>query len=153
MLKDPYGEMVIMMKRFGAAYNPPTIQIGEVSSEDPLVIKIGDLEIDKNNLLVADYLLAEHSRTVKLDVLQCEGYKDCLSRQPDNFVSQVQPGTPGTASTPTVVTMVPSDKEEKEIIAESTLIFTDTLKVGDLVAIMPTSELSKFIVLSRVKKL
>ncbi len=151
MNRDPYGEMVIMMKNYGAAYNPPTIQIGEVSSEDPLVIKIGDLEIDKNNLLVADYLLAEHSRTVMLDELQCEGYKDCLSRQPDNFVSKITSGAP-TKNCPIVI-MEPADKEEKEIKAESTLIFTDTLKVGDLVAVMPTNELCKFIVLSRVKKL
>lgn len=151
MNKDPYGEMVIMMKNYGAAYNPPTIQIGEVSSEEPLVIKIGDLEIDKNNLLVADYLLAEHSRTVILDKLQCEGYKDCLSRQPDSFVSQITPGV--VQGKCTAIQMEPADKEEIEIKAESTLIFTDTLKVGDLVVVMPTNELCKFIVLSRVKKL
>lgn len=46
------------MKKQGSKVNPPSIQIGRVVSPAPLVIQIGDLPIDADNILIADYLLS-----------------------------------------------------------------------------------------------
>jgi len=46
------------MRTQGAKFNTPYVQVGVVISSDPLTIKLGDLQIGKENLLVADYLLS-----------------------------------------------------------------------------------------------
>jgi len=57
---NPYSKIVEIMQKQGAMLNPPSIQIGEVISPPPnLVVKINDLQIDKDNILVADHLLKE----------------------------------------------------------------------------------------------
>lgn len=62
MKENPYSKMVEIMKRQGASLNPPSIQIGVVISPNPLIIKIGDLQINKDNVLIADYLLKDYTR-------------------------------------------------------------------------------------------
>ncbi|KJR48395.1 hypothetical protein UF75_1193 [Desulfosporosinus sp. I2] len=47
------------MRTQGAKFNTPYVQVGVVVSPDPLTIKLGDLQIGKENLLVADYLLLD----------------------------------------------------------------------------------------------
>lgn len=66
IIKDPYVELVNLMRSHGAYNNPSTIEIGEVASENPLTIKVQDLPLTKENLLVADYLLANYSREVNI---------------------------------------------------------------------------------------
>lgn len=48
------------MRTQGAKYNTPYVQLGVVVSPDPLTIKLGDLQIGKENLLVAEYLLPSY---------------------------------------------------------------------------------------------
>lgn len=55
MDKNPYTEIIDVMRQQGKAFNPPSILIGEVSAPPPdLKIKIGNIQIDKDNILVAD---------------------------------------------------------------------------------------------------
>ncbi len=52
---NPYIEILKHMQDQGAKYNPPSIQLGEMINSN--TCKIGDLQIDKDNLLIADDLL------------------------------------------------------------------------------------------------
>ena len=52
---NPYIEIIKHMQFEGAKNNPPTIQLGQMIDEHTL--KLGDLQITKENLLFADYLL------------------------------------------------------------------------------------------------
>lgn len=49
------------MRSKGALDNPSSLQLGEVISINPLIIKIGELQLDKDNLLIAEHLLT-HKR-------------------------------------------------------------------------------------------
>jgi hypothetical protein len=44
------------MREQGAKYNPPPIQLGEVVSSTPLAIITGDLQLNSDNLMIADSL-------------------------------------------------------------------------------------------------
>jgi hypothetical protein len=60
--KNPYSDIVKIMQDQGAKYNTPYIQLGVVISPDPLTIQVGDLQVSKDNLMVADYLLPNYAR-------------------------------------------------------------------------------------------
>lgn len=66
-MEDSYSKLIKIIKHHGAAYNPPSIDIGIVISDSPLTIKIGDLQLTRNNLLVADFLLQGYSRCLEVD--------------------------------------------------------------------------------------
>lgn len=127
-----------MMKNYGAAYNPPSIQLGEVLSDDPLTVKIGDLQLNSNNLLVSDFLLKDYTRQASQEELACDGYDDINSRFPktcpanNNAPCDTNPGG------------------KSGLTSTSTLKLTDGLNKGDIVAMMPTYDGQKFIVLTRV---
>lgn len=53
-LKNPYSELINMMREQGAKYNPPSLQLGIVMTSQPLKIKSGDMQLNLNNLLLAD---------------------------------------------------------------------------------------------------
>jgi len=61
------------MREQGAKYNTPYVQIGVVISADPLTIKLGDLQIDKDNLLVTDYLLPNYTRKITISNTPASG--------------------------------------------------------------------------------
>lgn len=54
------------MRVQGAKFNTPYVQIGVVTALDPLTVKLGDLEIGKDNLLIADYLLSNYGRKMTI---------------------------------------------------------------------------------------
>ncbi|MBZ9615287.1 DUF2577 domain-containing protein [Clostridium estertheticum] len=65
-MNDPYSGILNHMRKQGAKYNAPGIQMGIVISSDPLIIKVGDLQIDKDNIFIADYLLKDYTRKISL---------------------------------------------------------------------------------------
>lgn len=71
--KNPYSELVTMMQSQGAKSNPPAVTLGKVLSPYPnLVVLVGDLQVDKDNLLLADDLL-EHQRLTGLATTAATG--------------------------------------------------------------------------------
>lgn len=67
MKDNPYSALIKIMREQGAKYNPPSIQIGQVISPPPnIIIKIGDLQVDKDNILIADYLLPNYKRHITI---------------------------------------------------------------------------------------
>jgi len=132
MKDNPYSKLIEQMKKQGATSNPPSVQIGEVISPNPLTIRIGDLQIDKDNILMADYLLKEYKRKVKIPEVTATGE-----------TNNVSVGDHGTHK----------HSVEKIGINEVEITFLDTFKQGDKLAIIPTSDRQTFIILARVVSL
>ena len=64
MEENPWSKMLEIMRKQSKDYEG--IVIGEVLSAPPsLVIKVGDLQVDKDNILIADYLLKDYLREYK----------------------------------------------------------------------------------------
>ncbi|WP_027624387.1 DUF2577 domain-containing protein [Clostridium lundense] len=72
-MQDPFVELVNIMKEKGAAYNPPSIEIGKVISSNPLIVEVGNLQLTKNNFIVADYLVNEYKRKITIPRSRAEG--------------------------------------------------------------------------------
>lgn len=65
--KNPYTGIIGLMRKHGADLNPAPVMLGIVSAASPdLKIKFGDLEVDKDNLLLADYLLDDYTRDIAI---------------------------------------------------------------------------------------
>ncbi|MGB9813537.1 MAG: DUF2577 domain-containing protein [Thermovenabulum sp.] len=133
MKKNPYSTLIKIMREQGAKYNPPSIQIGQVISPPPnIVIKIGDLQVDKDNILIADYLLPTYQRQISIPMTSGAG-----------IMSSEIVGDHGT-HTHTIYQLE---------ISQGKIQTQDTLKSGDLVAVMPTEDRQTYIVLAKVVSL
>lgn len=62
MNKNPFSELVEVMREEGSVKNPPTFSIGTVTSESPLKIKTNDLELDQENNILINYNLLDHTQ-------------------------------------------------------------------------------------------
>ena len=71
--KNPYSEMVKIMQDQGAKYNPFSVQLASVIAASPLTIRAGDLQLTRDNLLVADSLLSNYSRQINLPSTTASG--------------------------------------------------------------------------------
>lgn len=71
--KDPYVNILQHMQSQGKKFNPPSIDIGMVISSDPLTIKIGNLQLTKDNILVADFLLPNYKRKISIPTTNATG--------------------------------------------------------------------------------
>ncbi len=129
MKDNPYSKIIEQMKKQGASSNPPSIEIGEVISPNPLTIKIGDLQIDKDNILIADYLLKDYRRKVKIPEVTATGE-----------TNNVSVGDHGTHK----------HSVDKIGVNEVEITFLDTLKQGDKLAILSTGDGQTYIILARV---
>ncbi|HEX2924806.1 MAG TPA: DUF2577 family protein [Ruminiclostridium sp.] len=149
---NPYTEMLSIMQEHGAKYNPPSIQLAEVLVPPPnLIIKMGDVQIDKNNILIADYLLAEYKRAYLADgrivfsddSLGGETAKNsCQHPHPHSMKSiEVDTYDYHTAG---------GGREGSGEDKDKYLRFKDTLFKGDVLAVMPTYDMQMYIVLARV---
>ena len=64
---DPYLDLINIMRVHGSENNSPAITIGEVIVPPPnLKVKVGDLQLDKDNLLISDYLLQNYKRACNI---------------------------------------------------------------------------------------
>jgi hypothetical protein len=70
---NPYSEIINQMRNQGAYYNPSGIEIGIVTNEDPLTVQLGDLPLNKDNLLIADYLKKGYSRQINIPSASASG--------------------------------------------------------------------------------
>lgn len=127
--KNPYSDLVSIMQFQGARYNPPYIRIGQVTNPLPhLLIKLDDLQLDQDNLLISEYLL-DHLRTASMLVTEGSGQ-----------TSEVAVGDHGLHShTISQVGFVEGD-----------LSIKSCLQKGDLVALLPLANQQTYIVLSKV---
>lgn len=128
MQENPYSKMVSMMQARGAGSNAPSIQIGQVIKAPPnLVVQVGDLQVDKANIMIADYLLDNYERAIKVDETTATGITD-LVLQHDHMVDKIG-------------------------IPEGKINFTDTIKQGDNLAVLATDDEQLYIILARLVSL
>lgn len=128
MTSDPYSKLIQQMKEQGQSVNPPSIQVGQVISVSPLTIRIGDLQIDKSNILVADYLLSGYSRKTSLNHIVSGNTENTEITDHGNHRHRVN----------------------NLSVSSGTTTFTDTLKNNDRLAILSTEDKQLYIVLARV---
>lgn len=143
-MSDPYAEMVEVMKEVGNSNKNPAIRIGIVThveeTNDKLIdltITMGDLPIDKKNIYISDHLLKEYKRKVRTDVI--------LKPKVTGITNSTNDGGQGASSH--------SHELESLSISDSYLYTRDTLKVGDLVSVIPTEDGQMYFVMNRVVKL
>ena len=67
---NPYSEMIKMMQTHGAKNNPSSIQLATVVTKTPLSLLVGELPLNKNNLLITDYLVNNLNTGDTLAVIQ-----------------------------------------------------------------------------------
>ncbi|WP_368490850.1 DUF2577 domain-containing protein [Clostridium sp. BJN0013] len=72
-IRNPYNDILLKMRRQGAAYNPPSIDIGKVVTPNPLTIQINDTPLTKKKLLVSDFLLSSYKRKIKIPPTSATG--------------------------------------------------------------------------------
>lgn len=160
-MANPYSKMVEIMRSQGAVSNPPSIQIGIVMEPPPnLVIKVNDLQIDKDNLLISDYLLTEHKRRVIISggriqfeqydpptyigstTEEYDGGRDALPH--DHKIKELKIDT---AESPEPKVWIEAQREDMDYIKT-----VDTLVKGDLLAVMPVADRQLYIILSRLRE-
>ena len=134
-MQDPYIEILAAMQRQGASTNPPGIKLAEVVAPPPdIVIKMGDLQVDKDNVRIADYLLPGYTRQAN-------------QQSTGNIITHV-PVPPGEE---------PQEYDTytqiESLTHSGTIALSDTLKPGDVVAVMPTTDGQTYIVLAKVVSL
>jgi hypothetical protein len=54
-----YSELIRLMRQQGAKFNPTTLLLGIMQGSDS--VKIGDLVLDKEDIMIADYLLKDYA--------------------------------------------------------------------------------------------
>lgn len=72
MKNDTYSQLVNVFRDEGSKKNPPTFSLGEVTSTEPLTVKVGDLPLSSDNLLINESLL-DHTRGITLPLVTAEG--------------------------------------------------------------------------------
>lgn len=120
MMESSYVKILKHMQKQGSKLNPPSVQIGVMVSSN--ILKIGDLQLDKDNLLIADYLLSSYKRGISIPTTSASGNT-----------------TTGSISS----VGIPNGNME----------FTDTLKAGDTVAVIPINDGQTYVILARVVSL
>ncbi|WP_240951473.1 DUF2577 domain-containing protein [Caldanaerobacter subterraneus] len=119
--------MLKIIREQGAYHNPPPIQIGEVISPPPNIkIRVGDLQLDRDDVLIADYLLADYARQIELKNVTLQSTLSTVAEH-THTIDSFQ-------------------------INQANLKLKDTLKTGDLVALLATADRQTFIVLCKVVK-
>lgn len=135
-MEDPVAGIFNMMQNEGAKRNPPNLCTGKVISPPPnLSIKTGELELFKEDLKVADYLLKDYTR-------------ECYISGTLQSKTQSESGGSGDSSFASHFHSVSS-----QATVEGTVKFTDTLKEGDEVAMLPSYDGNTFFVLFKVVSL
>lgn len=64
---NPFSSLIEIIREQGSFNNSPCVIIGEILSPPPnIAIKVGDIQLDKDNLYIADYLLQDYKRKIQI---------------------------------------------------------------------------------------
>lgn len=65
--QNPFSSLIEIMREQGSFNNSPDLMIGEILNSPPnIAIKVGDIQLDKDNLYIADYLLEDYKRKIQI---------------------------------------------------------------------------------------
>lgn len=135
-MDNPYKNLLSMMQDQGKKHNPPSICLGEITSINPINIKVEDLILDKDDLLISDNLV--------------QGYKSNVDiTSSGTLVSNTQ-NTSGGSGESSFASHSHAINNDYNLTGSAELSFKDQLKIGDLLALMPTENRQIYIVLCKV---
>ena len=167
-LDNAYSGIINIMREQGTKYNAPALMLGEVINANPLLIKAGDIQLDKDNLYVADYLMPGYSReasltgSISFSTSNVSGSTDTRTYTHSHDIashshSATECSIGGTSlSTDTQTHTHVHDITRLSVIADDltadgTLELTNGgLKAGDMVAIQQLQGTNKFVVFCRL---
>lgn len=163
MKKDPLSRLVNLIREEGKKYNPPSIILSKVISPPPnLKIEYRGVEIDKDNILISQYLLTDYKRTYEViegteeEEVESVFSFDIADGEFSGDTKNAKAGVTGQATeSPTghKHDINIFNTKDNKFTSKGTFKFTDTLKEGDLLAVMPTEDWQTFIVLDKVVSL
>lgn len=124
--ENPFSKIIEEMRKQGEKANPPSVQIGQIISSQPLVIRIGDLQVDEDNILIADYLLKDYKKTASIKGVSLTGSTSTSKNHKHNLTSLD--------------------------INQSVINFSSNLNNGDNLAVLATSDKQTYIILAKLVK-
>jgi hypothetical protein len=114
--ENPYGKLLDIMAGVGKDVNSPSIQIGKVITPPPEIkISYNGITLEKEEIWISKYLLVDYERTAKGHIASA---------------TQNRAGGGGYAQ-------YESHNHDIDNDYTDNIIYTDTLKPGDYVSIMP----------------
>ena len=120
-------------------YNTPPVCIGKVVKVQPLQIKTGELLLEQDDLFISDLLTSTYKRSAHIV-------------SSDELTSSTQATSGGTGQA-SFATHNHKISASYNLNGTADIVFEDSLKEGDLLALMPTENRQTYIVLCKVVKL
>ena len=131
---DPFMSFVQLARDEGAAYNPVPFLIGDVACADPLLIQVGELQLEREDVFINAMLLPGFSMDVALMPTQATGQ------------TEASEGGSGEAAYASHSHTINSIGFESGSIKK-----LDALKKHDKVVLLVNQEQTKFVVLCKVR--
>lgn len=135
MQKNPYISLLNLMEGISRGCNSPSIQIGEILASPPEIqVLYHGIVLTKEELWISRYLLADYDRTAKGHL---------------KSATQDRSGGSGDSS-------YESHNHDIDNDYTDSVIYTDTLKPGMFVAIMPmflNGKVQQYIILDEIVRL
>lgn len=135
MQKNPYIGLLNVMEGISRSSNSPSIQIGKILASPPdIQVLYNGIVLTKEELWISHYLLMDYSRTAKGHLKSS---------------TQNKSGGSGDAS-------YESHNHDIDNDYTDTVVYTDTLKPGMYVAIMPmllNDKVQQYIILDEIVRL
>jgi hypothetical protein len=143
-----YAKVLEMMRQQGSKDNPSTLQLVVMQSADS--VKIDDFILNAEDLYIADYLVAGYTQKLKTPYLSDYTLTVKTEQALADASLDVQSGE--------YVTGVSLEKDTKKYVTSVTpkkttqpsIIYTEGLKKGDLVAVQKLQNTNKYVILARV---
>lgn len=155
--ENPFSSLIDIIREQGSFYNAPDLMIGEVINPPPhIAIKVGDIQLDKDNLYIADYLLEGYKRQIQIT---------------DASISMSGGSASGTTSSKTLSSVTVGDygshnhgshnhninslsvSEANANVRGYSILQDCLLKKGEKVALQQISNTNQFIVYARLVRL
>lgn len=134
--ENPFEKILDIMQEEGAKRNTPPIFIAKITSQFPdLKIKINDITITKNNILISENLISNFQEKEELTGTISFNYASASA---------------GTTDTGIVTSLNILNANYKSDVVKKK---TDNLKIGDLVVVMATEDMQTFIILNKVVRI
>ena len=133
--KNAYAELLDTMREMGSQDNPLVVEIGKIVSTKPFIVRVNDIDIDEDNIYIADNLQSGYRRGAKL-----EGIGKLKASMPGQLGAITSPAGSGTLDSVNITTL------ENEASIEGTIEFSHYFRTGDLVALTPFQNNQKFII-------
>ncbi|MGL5245366.1 MAG: DUF2577 family protein [Sarcina sp.] len=124
MSKDPYHGIIKIMRNEGAYNNPASLELARVVTVKPLVIKVGELQINEKNLFINETLL-EYVRKINL---KCNTKGNVVASDHTGNLENIE-------------------------IKEQEITFLEYLKAGDLLSVQAINNNQAYVILCKVVKL